>query len=122
MDLLADENQHPVVIGRLRDAGHSVEAVKETSPGAENEDILARPDISRLVLITYDRDFCDLIFNQGHPSPGALIYTRLSRVEPELIDDRLLAILASGVTPSHITTVTKDGVRLRPFPPGAADA
>ena len=96
-----------------------MEAVKDLSPGAADEDILARPDIATVVLITYDRDFGDLIFNQGHPAPAALIYTRLSRAEPTFVAERLLAILAAGLTTGHIITVTEEGERLRPFPLGA---
>ncbi|TMJ14891.1 MAG: hypothetical protein E6G94_08470 [Alphaproteobacteria bacterium] len=79
MRLLADENLHPVTVSHLRGVGHNVEWVKETSPGAQDEDILSRPDISELVLVTLDRDFGDLIFRQGFPTPRAILYSRLSR-------------------------------------------
>ena len=120
MDLLADENQHPLVVARLRNAGYTVEFVIETSAGAQDEEILSRPDIGAKILLTYDRDFGDLIFRRGYPPPFAILYTRLNRAEPEHIAERLLAQLEAGITPGHMTIITDDGVRLRPFPTGAS--
>ena len=118
MDLLA-ENQHPLVVARLREAGFTVEFIRESSSGALDEEILARPDIGSLVLLTYDRDFGDLIFNRGFPSPAAILYTRLNRLDPERIASRLLALLDAGVPSGHMISIIGDGVRLKPFPAGA---
>ena len=120
MDLLADENQHPLVIAQLRAAGHQVEWIKETSPGAADADILNRPDIGSLVLMTYDRDFGDLIFNHGFPTPRSIIYARLNRVTPNLVANHILSLIEAGIAAGHIITVTKDGNRIKPFPIGAS--
>lgn len=121
MNLLADENQHPAVVARLRAAGHIVEFVRESSPGARDEDILARRDIGSWVLVTYDSDFGELIFNRGLPSPAAILYLRLNRASPEDVAARLLEILETGVELRHITTITRESERLKPFPAGAND-
>ena len=122
MDLLADENQHSVVVARLRAAGYNVEWIRESSPGAQDEDILSRSDIAQFILTTDDRDFGDLIFNRGYPQPCAILYSRLDRKYPDLIADRLLALLADGVATGHLTAITKDGQRLKPFPLGVDNA
>jgi predicted nuclease of predicted toxin-antitoxin system len=106
--LLADENQHPRVVVRLREAGFEVEYVRETTPGAKDEEILARTDIGHLVLLTYDRDFGDLIFNRGYPAPAAILYTRLDRKAPEAVADRFIAVLEAGIAWNYITTITED--------------
>ncbi|PTS87604.1 hypothetical protein DBR17_05705 [Sphingomonas sp. HMWF008] len=72
-----------------------------------------------MILLTYDRDFGDLIFNRGLPAPLAILYTRLNRAEPEHIAERVLALLEAGVATGHMITITKDGERLKPFPLGA---
>jgi predicted nuclease of predicted toxin-antitoxin system len=119
--LIADENQHPIVVARLRGAGHRVQWIRESSPGAADANILAKEDIGSLVFITDDRDFGDLIFNRGFPGPAAILYTQLSRVEPDVIAERLLALIEDGVASGHIITITKDGARVKPFPTGAAN-
>ena len=120
MRVLADENQHPVVVARLRNAGYTVEWIRETSPGSIDEVILQRPDINDFVFITDDRDFGDLIFNRGYPAPRAILYNRLNRAHPDAIADRLLVQLTAGGIDGFLTTITRDGIRTKPFPAGAS--
>ena len=115
MLLLADENVHPVVVERLRAAGYRVEWIAQTMPSAHDEVILERPDIGASILITYDRDFGDLIINQGYPAPYAVLYSRLGRANPRTLAERLVIILEEGVPAHHIVTITPDGERLRRF-------
>lgn len=66
------------------------EAIAETSPGCADVDILHRHDINDWVLITYDRDFGELIFKLEMPKPRNVIYSRLGRAEPRFVADRIL--------------------------------
>jgi predicted nuclease of predicted toxin-antitoxin system len=116
--ILADENVHPVVVQRLRDAGYDTEWIAETAAGIADFQILDRIDIAEFVLITYDRDFGDLIFNQKSPKPLAVIYSRLGRAEPRYIADRIVNMLDSGMSANQIHVIKKDGIRSTPFPDG----
>jgi predicted nuclease of predicted toxin-antitoxin system len=116
LKLLADENVHPLVVRTLRDGGHDVEWVKETSRGASDADILMRPDIGEMALVTLDRDFGDLIFKRGFPAPRAILYSRLSRARPQAIAERIAAILERGPAERHMTTINARGERTKPFP------
>jgi len=97
-------------------SGLDVEWVKETSRGAQDSDILSRSDIGDLVLVTLDRDFGDLIYRQGFPSPRAILYSRLSRAKPQAIADRIVELIGRGVAERHITTITARGERTKAFP------
>jgi predicted nuclease of predicted toxin-antitoxin system len=119
LKVLADENVHPVVVERLRRAGFDVEWVAESSSGMTDKDILQRPDIADILLVTYDRDFGDLIFNQSFPAPRAIVYSRLGRADPRHAADRIAALIEDGISAGHMITITKDGERMRPFPAGA---
>jgi predicted nuclease of predicted toxin-antitoxin system len=116
LKLLADENLHPLIVRHLRAVGFDVEWIKETSSGAQDEEILSRGDIGELVLVTVDRDFGDLIYRQGFPTPRAILYSRLSRANPQAIADRVAAVIESGVVENHMTTITARGERLKAFP------
>jgi predicted nuclease of predicted toxin-antitoxin system len=118
VQLLADENVHSVVVERLRLLGYEVEWVAQTSAGAQDEEILARPDIGELILITYDRDFSDLILRQGFPAPRSILYSRLGRAEPRYIADRIAAILVQGLPEGQIVTIQLDGERHKPLSTG----
>ena len=116
--MLADENVHAVVVDRLRRAGLDVEWVAESGFGAADQDLLGRPDIAGLIFITFDRDFGDLIFNQGFPVPRAILYSRLGRADPRHAADRIVAVIERGVEAGYMITITKDGERSKPFPAG----
>ncbi|HEX8258357.1 MAG TPA: DUF5615 family PIN-like protein [Allosphingosinicella sp.] len=116
MKFLADENLHPLVVQHLRSLGFEVEWIKEAGPGALDEEILSRPDIAQLVLVTLDRDFGDLIFSRGFPAPRAILYSRLSRANPQAIAERIADLVERGLAEHHITTITALGERVKAFP------
>ena len=115
MRLLADENVHGLVIRRLREAGLDVEAIAESAPGSTDRDILDRPDIADLILITYDSDFGELIFKDGLPAPAAVIYSRLGRAEPRFVADEIIALVGRPIAPASFNVITNEGVRTRPI-------
>ena len=116
MKFLADENVHPLIVRHLRMLGLELEWIKETSRGSPDEQILSRGDIAELVLITLDRDFGDLIFRQGFPAPRAILYSRLSRANPQAIAERLSDLVEHGFADHHITTITTHSERVKAFP------
>jgi predicted nuclease of predicted toxin-antitoxin system len=114
--ILADENVHAGVVAGLRERGHVVEWLAETAPGTPDDAILARTDIGSWVLLTYDRDFGDLIFNRGMPCPAGIIYSRLERPKPEVLLERLEALIATGVIPGQFVVIDPDHERARQLP------
>ena len=61
MHLLADENISQRVIDRLRAIGAGVVAVRETDPGASDDEVLALASAQGRTLITEDRDFGEMV-------------------------------------------------------------
>lgn len=118
MDILADENLHPIVIQRLRDAGHIVEAIIETMPGTDDTEILQRSDIGKWIFVTFDRDFGELIFHRDYPRPAAVIYSRLGRAEPRHVADIILQLLDSQSVEGLFIALTKKGIKMTPYPDG----
>ncbi|MFD1786850.1 DUF5615 family PIN-like protein [Sphingomonas floccifaciens] len=118
MRLFADENVHRKVVFALRATGRTVEWIRESSAGTEDPDILARPDIGDLVLITNDGDFGNLIFQELRRAPRAILYTRTLHRDWQGTTDLILAELERGIVADHMTIITKDGTRRRPFPTG----
>jgi predicted nuclease of predicted toxin-antitoxin system len=114
--ILADENVHAGVVAGLRERGHVVEALAETAPGTPDDMILARPDIGSWVLLTYDRDFGELIFNRGMPCPAGVVYSRLERPKPEVLLERLDAVIEAGVIVGQFIVIDSDEERSRPLP------
>ncbi len=67
---LADENFPIASVRLLRKSGLDVVAVIEESPGISDAAILQRAEHERRIILTFDRDYGELIFRQrlGRPS------------------------------------------------------
>ena len=122
MRILADQNVHRRVVDKLREAGLDVEFILETMPGRLDEEILARPDIADLIMITGDKGFGDWLFNKRLSPPRTLLLSRLPHPEWQATADRLVALLEQGVPAGQMITITKDGERSKPLPIGAHNA
>ncbi len=116
MKLLIDENVDVRVVTALGELGHALEWLARSAPLDEDETILRRPDLSRWILVTYDSDFSDLIFNRGYPAPICVIYSRLARLQPASVAKRIVAVLDEGKFEGQLISMHPDGDRYRPFP------
>jgi predicted nuclease of predicted toxin-antitoxin system len=113
--LLADENFSLASVARLRSDGFDVVAISELAPGMPDVDVLRIACEQNRVLITFDRDFGELIYRDLAPVPPGVIYLRIAASSPEepakvvadLLGDASVEILG------RFSVVTGDGVRQR---------
>ena len=73
MNFLADESCAGPVVRTLREAGHDVVAIAEVARGATDEQVLELALNEKLVLITEDRDFGELVYARGRSSAGVIL-------------------------------------------------
>ena len=91
-------------------------SIAEIASGISDVSILKLEDIKHKILITYDRDFGELIFNKKLSSPRTVIYSRLGRAEPRFVADNIMLLLEQDLLDHHMYVIARDGVRSRPFP------
>lgn len=123
MRLLADENIPLASILALRDLGHDVMSLSENSPGASDERGLALAREQGRILITFDRDYGDLLYRRELASPPGVVYLRFtprSAIEPAEILSLLFAQIADGIE-GHFFVVERDTFRRRPLPRTSGD-
>jgi predicted nuclease of predicted toxin-antitoxin system len=117
MKLLADESVESAVEGALREEGHDLVSVAETSPGATDRRVLARAKREGRVLLTNDKDFAELAFLQRTASAGILLIrlphfraaTKARRVA-EVVRQQGRALVGA------VTVVDAHAIRRRPLP------
>jgi len=114
--LLANENFPLPSVRLLRAADLDVAAVLDVMPGASDEDVLAYARREQRWILTFDRDYGDLVFRKGMPPPPAIIYLRQEAYSPEKPAALVQAILAM---PDKVlgcfVVVTTRNVRYRRF-------
>jgi predicted nuclease of predicted toxin-antitoxin system len=116
--LLADENFPKASVVSLRTAGHDVRSIAEDMSGASDRAVLALARSENRYLLTFDRDFGELIYRHGEAAPPGVIYFRFLPADPEELVRILAALLQRPEIrlEARLTVVTRDQVRQRPLP------
>jgi predicted nuclease of predicted toxin-antitoxin system len=115
MRFLADEDFPLASVKRLRVAGHDVAAIGAECPGVSDREALARAVREDRIILTFDRDFGELLFRSRLPAPLGVVYFRLkpaSPLEPAEYLMRLLALPDASLL-QQFTTVDARHVRQR---------
>ncbi len=115
---LANENFPVPSIYLLRNAGHEVAAIIEDSSGIEDTEVMARAASEQRIILTFDRDYGELIYRRMLPAPLGIIHLRFEPLNPEEAGHRLLDLFGTGeVTLETYYTVLDDTqIRQRRLP------
>jgi len=117
MRFLANENFPIASVRRLLSAGHDVVAILEVSPGARDLEVLAQASSDGRIILTFDRDYGELIYRRRLPVPPGLLYLRFAPVAPVEPAEAVLAILRAGIPlEGRFTIADRNRVRQRPLP------
>lgn len=113
MDFLANENFPVFSIGLLRNAGHNVASVIEETPGNKDRDILKRAYEENRIVLTFDRDYGELIFRYKEYMPAGIVFFRFSPSTPSEPAELLLNIIEQGNVSviDRFTVVERDRIR-----------
>jgi predicted nuclease of predicted toxin-antitoxin system len=96
MQFLADESCDFAVVRALRGAGYDVTAVAETTSSSEDAEVMRQARDEGRILITEDKDFGQLVFAAGAPSPGVILIRFPSKNRTALARTVLAAIREKG--------------------------
>jgi len=115
MDFLANENFPVFSIKLLRDAGHNIAGVIEETPEDKDRDVLKRAHEERRIVLTFDRDYGELIYRHKLFVPSGIVYFRFNPSTPEEPAEILLNILDKGKVPilGRFTVVERGRIRQR---------
>lgn len=96
MDFLANENFPVNSIRLLRIAGHNIASIIEDTPGVKDYTILKRAYEEKRLILTFDRDYGELIYKHRSITPVGVVYFRFSPSTPEEPAKILIDILEEG--------------------------
>lgn len=98
MEFLANENFPLRSIRLLREANHRVVSILQEAPGSIDADILRRAHAEGLIILTFDRDYGELIYRHKISPPAGVVYFRFAPATPTEPGEILLNILARDIS------------------------
>ena len=118
MKPLANENIPLGMVHRLREMGHDVLAIVQSCPGVTDAVVLDPARREQRTLLTFDRDYGELIYLKHLPCPTSIIYLRFVPTSPEDGVQMLTTLLADdgNDVKGYFVVVDRDNYRRRPLP------
>src|SRR5205809_5572040 len=99
---LANENTPREAVLAARGAGFDVTWMVELQPGASDEIVLALAQRDDRVLITFDKDFGELVFRHGKAGSRGVILLRPRLRSPQVVSAFIVTVLSQPIDwPGH---------------------
>lgn len=115
--LLANENVPMPAVHFLCNAGVQVESVAESMPAASDREVLAYAAQHGLWVLTFDRDYGELVFARAAAAPLAILYVRQAPRPAVAFGEDILALLDdSAFAAGHLVVLSGRGLRRRALP------
>jgi predicted nuclease of predicted toxin-antitoxin system len=112
---LANENMPGDAVEAARQAGIDTTWVGELSPGISDDEVLALSLAEGRVLVTFDKDFGEMAFDQGKTSTPGVILLRPRLRSPDHVARFTVAVLTQAIDWEGNFSVAQEG-RLRVVP------
>jgi predicted nuclease of predicted toxin-antitoxin system len=93
---LANENFPKPAVLILRHNGYHVLSIQEEMPGIADAEVIKLASVQKLIILTFDRDYGELIFRHAVKEPPAVIFFRDKGSDPSDSGQRLVELLKSG--------------------------
>ncbi len=91
--LLANENIPLATIFRLRKEGFDISSISLDAPSITDSEVMQIAADENRTIITFDRDYGELIYKHGFRPPAGVIYLRMQNYQPEEPAELLLKLL-----------------------------
>lgn len=117
MKLLANENMPGLVVRSLREDGHDVLWARESMAGSSDDAILSAANEQSRLLLTFDRDFGELVFRRGRQASCGIVLFRIGMHSPEVVANAVRTVLGSRSDwHGFFSVVEDDRIRMIPLP------
>ncbi len=116
MRFLANENFPGAAVAALKATGHDVVWIRIAAPGAADRDVLALAAREERILLTFDKDFCELARGAALPRTCGIVLLRMPMPKPDEVGERLVALIGARDDWAGCLSVVEPGrVRMRPL-------
>ena len=118
MVFLANENFPKASHILLREEGYTVYSILEECPGKDDPFVLELARKREAVILTFDRDYGELIYHRKLPIPHGVIYFRFDPITPTEPAHLLLEYLKQSEIAFYnlFSVITRQNLRQRELP------
>ncbi len=115
---LANENIPRPSILFLRNKDYTVRSIQETNQGVSDEEVIRIARDEQLIILTFDRDYGELIFRYALEKPPAVVYFRYKRTDPQFVGQQLHDLLKESKMEidNAFTVIDQNSIRQRFYP------
>lgn len=115
--LIVNENFPVPALLKLRERGVDVISVQEDMPGASDETILMRAFETGRWLVTFDRDYGELVYSRACPSPPAILYIWQEPYSADRLAEWILNLLDNPADATgYMVVIGEQTIRRRLLP------
>jgi predicted nuclease of predicted toxin-antitoxin system len=117
MRFLADENFPWLTVKKLCEQGHDVIWIKTLCPGSSDEQVIRLAQQQQRVLLTFDKDFGELVFRKGQGGSHGVVLFRIPLLSAEQVTQMIVLTLNSRSDwEGQFSVVKETHIRIRPLP------
>lgn len=113
MKLLANENLPLKSVYRLRELGYDIKAIGEDNKSISDKQVMALAMKEKRLILTFDKDYGELIFNYGYKLPAGVIFLRLAKYTPEEPAEIVHKLLSDKMLKTEKSLTVYDGKTIR---------
>lgn len=117
MKLLANENFPLTSVLILKEAGFDIKSIGQDFPGIRDDEVIEYAIAENRLILTFDRDYGELIFKKGYRPQAGVIYLRWDDFKPETPGEYLLGLFSSEEIKfeNRLTVIDDQRIRQRRF-------
>jgi predicted nuclease of predicted toxin-antitoxin system len=117
MNFLANENLPFSSIDFIRKEGHLVISIAEISPGIFDKEVLDKASKENLIILTFDRDYGELIFKYNLNNPPSVVYFRYKGTDPSFVGKLICNLIRNEnlLLKNRFTVIEENDVRQRNY-------
>lgn len=114
--LLLNENFPLPAVAVLRQRGHDLLVIRETCAGSDDVEVMAMAVREQRWIVTFDRDYGELVFHRRLPPPPAIILLRESSYRPSEPAEWLTTLLLKPQRfDGQFVVLSRSALRSRPL-------
>ena len=117
MKFLLNENVPRAAVDALRGLGHDVLWARAIMPGAPDSGVIDRALAEGRILVTFDKDFGELVFHVGKKASAGVVLFRIPQPSSVVVARQVVATLLSRNDWEGCFSVVEPGrIRMVPLP------